>query len=78
MGFNMDDSFAKENPGCIHCPNGGYVHRMSIRFLVGSTINPFFLTQGEIGVLDRRDMDNFAAIFLNFQNLGKCHDDANS
>jgi len=29
---------------------------------------------GEIGVLDRRDMDNFAAIFLNFQSLGKCHD----
>lgn len=29
--------------------------------------------QGEIGVLDRRDMDHFADIFLDFQKLGECH-----
>ena len=38
----------------------------------------YFIFKGEIGVLGRRDMDNFAAIFLNYQNLGKCKDDANS
>ena len=37
----------------------------------GSTKKKF---KGEIGVLGRRDMDNFAAIFLNYQNLGNCKD----
>jgi hypothetical protein len=26
---------------------------------------------GEIGILDRKDMDHFAKIFLSFQKLGK-------
>jgi len=41
---------------------GAYTARMIAMFI------------GEIGVLNRRDMDNFAAIFLNFQNLGACQD----
>ena len=45
-----------------------------LRFLGCSTIIHFFILKGEIGVLGRQDMDNFAAIFLDFQNLGKCHD----
>jgi hypothetical protein len=46
-----------------------------LRFLGYSIIViHFFIFKGEIGVLGRRDMDNFAAIFLDFQNLGKCHD----
>jgi len=32
--------------------------------------------QGEIGVLDRRDMDNFAYIFITYQKLGKSNDEA--
>ena len=36
----------------------------------------YFIFKGEIGVLDRRDMDNFPTIFLNFQNLAKSHDTA--
>lgn len=31
--------------------------------------------QGEIGVLDRTDMDHFAAIFLAFQKRGKTSDE---
>jgi hypothetical protein len=45
-----------------------------LRFLGCSTVIHFSIFKGEIGVLDRRDMDNFAAIFLNFQNLGECND----
>jgi uncharacterized protein (DUF2235 family) len=41
---------------------GAYTARMVAMFI------------GEIGVLDRRDMDSFAAIFLDFQNLAKSHD----
>ncbi|KAF8807359.1 hypothetical protein BYT27DRAFT_7164861 [Phlegmacium glaucopus] len=40
---------------------GAYTARMVAMFI------------GVIGVLDRRDMDNFAAIFLTFQKLGNCH-----
>ena len=29
------------------------------------------MNQGEIGVLDRRDMDHFAGIFIAYQKLGK-------
>ncbi|KAJ3516259.1 hypothetical protein NLJ89_g1238 [Agrocybe chaxingu] len=39
---------------------GAYTARMVAMFI------------GEIGLLDRKDMDNFAKIFINFQNLGKC------
>ena len=42
-------------------------------FLGCSTVIQFIF-KGEIGLLGRRDMDKFAAIFLDFQNLGKCHD----
>jgi hypothetical protein len=28
--------------------------------------------QGEIGVLDRADMDHFAGILIAYQKLGKC------
>ncbi|CAA7265843.1 unnamed protein product [Cyclocybe aegerita] len=41
---------------------GAYTARMVAMFV------------GEIGLLDRKDMDNFAKIFINFQNLGKCKD----
>jgi hypothetical protein len=30
--------------------------------------------QGEIGVLDRKDMDSFASIFINYQKIGACND----
>ncbi|KAJ7125623.1 hypothetical protein C8R43DRAFT_712084 [Mycena crocata] len=42
---------------------GGYTARMTAMFI------------GEIGVLDRRDMDSFAGIFLAYQKLGKSKDD---
>ncbi|RDB28797.1 hypothetical protein Hypma_015566 [Hypsizygus marmoreus] len=41
---------------------GAYTARMVAMFI------------GEIGVLDRRDMDHFAGIFLSYQRLGKCSD----
>uniref|UniRef100_A0A8H7YAL2 T6SS Phospholipase effector Tle1-like catalytic domain-containing protein n=1 Tax=Psilocybe cubensis TaxID=181762 RepID=A0A8H7YAL2_PSICU len=41
---------------------GAYTARMVAMFI------------GEIGVLDSKDMDNFASIFLNFQALGKTQD----
>ncbi|KAF5313082.1 hypothetical protein D9619_003538 [Psilocybe cf. subviscida] len=39
---------------------GAYTARMVAMFI------------GEIGILDRRDMDHFANIFINFQKLGLC------
>ncbi|KAF8168146.1 hypothetical protein B0H34DRAFT_684398 [Crassisporium funariophilum] len=39
---------------------GAYTARMVATFI------------GEIGVLDRRDMDHFGSIFINYQNLGNC------
>jgi hypothetical protein len=30
--------------------------------------------QGDIGVLDRKDMDSFASIFINYQKVGVCND----
>lgn len=59
---------------------GAYTARMVAMFIVrhlgflGCSTEIHFIFKGEIGVLGRRDMDNFAAIFLNFQKLGKCHD----
>jgi hypothetical protein len=29
------------------------------------------ITQGHIGILDRKDMDHFAQIFIDFQKRGK-------
>ncbi|KAJ7900304.1 hypothetical protein B0H14DRAFT_1559495 [Mycena olivaceomarginata] len=43
---------------------GAYTARMTAMFI------------GEIGVLDRADMDHFAGIFLAYQKLGKSKDDA--
>ncbi|PPQ62848.1 hypothetical protein CVT24_000542 [Panaeolus cyanescens] len=41
---------------------GAYTARMVAMFV------------GAIGVLDRKDMDHFASIFIDFQKLGKCKD----
>ncbi|KAF5384893.1 hypothetical protein D9615_001489 [Tricholomella constricta] len=45
-------------------PYGAYTARMVAMFI------------GRIGVLDRKDMDHFAGIFLTYQKLGKCKDPA--
>lgn len=33
------------------------------------------MLQGAIGILDRKEMDNFARIFLLYQKLGKSDDE---
>jgi hypothetical protein len=42
-------------------------------YLLGYSTVIHFIFKGEIGILSRRDMDHFAAIFSDFQNLGKRH-----
>jgi len=59
-------------PGCLYGPNGGHVHcrlPTSHRF-------PNYTTfcQGEIGILDRKNMAHFATIFLAYQTLEKSTD----
>lgn len=60
--------------GSLHCSNDSrYDRRVSLSYLY--LFGFIKLPQGQIGVLDRVDMDNFADIFLNYQKLGRLSQD---
>ena len=59
--------------GCLYCSNSRRIHRMSCALDRISTSLPITL-QGAIGILDRRDMDHFAEIFLALQKRGMTKD----
>ena len=50
---------------------GAYTACMIATFIILLVI---IKPQGEIGVLDRKDMDSFASIFTNYKKLVPCND----
>lgn len=58
--------------GCIYCTYGSNVHRKSS--WPPSTLRLIIPLQGEIGVLDRTEMEHFAGIFIAYQRMGKTSD----
>lgn len=58
--------------GSVHGPDDRHVYRKYSRLRdareTGMDADP---SKGEIGVLDRRDMDHFPDIFMKFQELGR-------
>ena len=60
--------------GCLYRSNSRRIHRMSRALDRIPTPLPITL-QGAIGILDRRDMDHFAEIFLALQKRGMTKDE---
>lgn len=73
MGLTIYSDIELQLLGCLYRSNSRRIHRMSCALDRISTSLPITL-QGTIGILDRRDMDHFAEIFLALQKRGMTKD----
>ena len=74
MGFMAYSDIELQLLGCLYRSNSCRIHRMPCALDTIPTSLPITL-QGAIGILDRRDMDHFAEIFLALQKRGMTKDE---